>query len=430
MKRRKMMITTIAGLGALALGAYALKPKKQGANFSPYFKILNDELKNYQRAIPALLVDLDIIDQNIEALKKLIPQNKTFRVVAKSLPSLSLIDYVMEKFPTNKVMVFHQPFLTDLVKKHQANKALDILIGKPFPVKTTEYFYKSVENLDFKTSTQIQWLIDTQERLEQYYQFAKNNGLKISVNLEIDVGLHRGGFKNTEALKEALSFIQKHKETLIFSGFMGYDAHIVKVPPILLSRKKAFDNANNFYKDCIQTLKSDFSDLYHENLTFNGAGSPTVALHNNEVSVLNDIAAGSCLVKPTDFDIDTLEDFKPASFITTPVLKRFTHSELPAIENFKGLMSAWNPNLKQSFFLYGGAWMADYIEPPGLSGNKLFGKSTNQTMVNISENVDLNIGDFVFLRPHQSEFVFLQFGEILTLRNGQIEQQWNLLNQV
>lgn len=423
------MITTIAGLGALALGAYALKPKKQGANFSPYFKRLNDELKNYKRAIPALLVDLDILDQNIEALKKLIPQNKTFRVVAKSLPSPSLIDYVMEKFPTNKVMVFHQPFLTDLVKKHQANKALDILIGKPFPVKTTEYFYKSVENLDFSASTQIQWLIDTQERLEQYYQFAKNNGLKISVNLEIDVGLHRGGFKNTDALKEALSFIQKHKETLIFSGFMGYDAHIVKVPSILLSRKRAFDNANNFYKACIQTLQSDFPDLYHEKLTFNGAGSPTVELHNNETSVLNDIAAGSCLVKPTDFDINTLENFEACSFITTPILKKFSHSELPAIEKYKELMSAWDPNLKQSFFLYGGAWMADYIEPPGLSGNKLFGKSTNQTMVNISENVDLNVGDFVFLRPHQSEFVFLQFGEILTLRNGQIENQWDLLNQ-
>lgn len=430
MKRRKMITITVAGVGAIALGAYALKPKKQGKDFSPYFKELNGELKNHRRAIPALMIDLDILDKNIAALKKIIPSDKTFRVVAKSLPSPEMIDYVMRQFPTNKIMVFHQPFLTDLVKKHKNNRELDVLIGKPFPVKTAQYFYKTIKDLDFDSSAQIQWLIDTQERLQEYHQLAKYNGLKISVNLEIDVGLHRGGFKEVESVNKALQFIQENEDVLTFSGFMGYDPHIVKVPPILLSREKAFNKANNFYKACIETLKSNFPKLYHEQLTFNGAGSPTVALHNNDVSVLNDVAAGSCLVKPTDFDIDTLENFEPASFITTPVLKKFKDSELPAIENFKGIMSAWDPNLKQSFFLYGGAWMADYVEPPGLKGNALFGKSTNQTMVNISENVDLNVGDFVFLRPHQSEFVFLQFGEILTLRNGKINGAWALLNQV
>lgn len=424
-----MIITTIAGLSVLALGAYALKPKTKGANYDEYFSKLNKHLKQYKRAIPSLIIDLDLLDENIGTLLKLIPQNAQYRIVVKSLPSPELVNYVMQKSGTKKLMIFHQPFLSDISRN--ACHETDILIGKPLPVQTCAYYYENrKDNEVFNPETQLQWLIDSSQRLEEYLQFAIKKNLKLGINLEIDVGLHRGGFKNIEDLNKALKLIAQNPGNLSFRGFMGYDPHVVKVPSVLLSREKAFSNANNFYKECIELVKQKHPDLWNNKLTFNGAGSPTLELHATNESVLNDMAAGSCLVKPTDFDIDTLEKFKAASFIATPILKKFTHSEIPAIENFKELMSAWDPNLKQSFFIYGGAWMANYIQPPGVSENKLFGKSTNQTMINASENVQLDVNDFVFLRPHQSEFVFLQFGQILALRNGEISEEWSLLNQV
>lgn len=424
-----MIITTIAGLGVLALGAYALKPKSKGANYDEYFSNLNKHLKQYKRAIPSLIIDLDLLDENIDTLLKLIPKKAQYRVVVKSLPSRELVNYVMQKSGTKKLMIFHQPFLSDISRT--ACSETDILIGKPLPIQTCAYYYENrKDNEVFNPETQLQWLIDSSQRLEEYLHFAIKKNLKLGVNLEIDVGLHRGGFKDIEDLDKALKLIAENPENFTFRGFMGYDPHVVKVPSVLLSREKAFSNANNFYKECIELVKQKHPKLWNDKLTFNGAGSPTLELHAKNESVLNDIAAGSCLVKPTDFDIDTLEKFKAASFIATPVLKKFTHSEIPAIENFKELMSAWDPNLKQSFFIYGGAWMAKYIQPPGISENKLFGKSTNQTMINASENVKLDVNDFVFLRPHQSEFVFLQFGQILALRNGEISEEWSLLNQV
>lgn len=45
-------------------------------------------------------------------------------------------------------------------------------------------------------------------------------------------------------------------------------------------------------------------------------------------------------------------------------------------------------------------------------------------MVNASDRLDLRVDDFVFLRPRQSEAVFLQFGDLLTLRDGRLDGCW------
>ncbi|UTD15712.1 DSD1 family PLP-dependent enzyme [Tenacibaculum mesophilum] len=387
-----------------------------------YFKILNKELKNYQRAIPCLLVDLDILDENITEVISNFRKDASLRVVIKSLPSVQLIEYILEKTHSSKLMVFHQPFLTDLVAR-LGDKA-DILLGKPMPIKTAEYFYNNLpqEYNGFNPFTQIQWLVDTKKRIEEYINLAKQLNQKLRLNIEIDVGLHRGGFSSLKSLTKVLSLIENNQNFVEFSGFMGYDPHVVKLPKIIRSQKKALRLANQYYEDCKTLVKNDFPELWNENLTFNGAGSPTLNLHKEQNSPINDIAIGSCFVKPTTFDILSLKNYKPATFIATPVLKTFSNTTLPGLEKVKQIFS------KKSAFIYGGFWKADYYYPIGVKQNNLFGSSTNQTMINVSKNIPLQVDEFVFLRPHQSEFVFLQFGEILPIRNGKIQQPWQLLN--
>lgn len=103
-------------------------------------------------------------------------------------------------------------------------------------------------------------------------------------------------------------------------------------------------------------------------------------------------------------------------------------TELPAAEVAKEAFALWDPNQQQTFFIYGGKWMANYVAPQGLQGNGLFGTSTNQQIVNASYQVALNVDDHVFLRPHQSEAVFLQFGAIQAVRANQLVQQWHILS--
>ena len=394
-------------------------------NMDAYFKKINQALKNSPRALPYLLIDLDLLDKNIATLRANLNPNAAFRIVVKSLPCAELIDYTMKHIGTKKLMVFHQPFLTDLTTR--LDQQADVLLGKPMPIKTAHFFYNNLPpNKNFDAFQQIQWLVDSEKRIQEYIDLAKSLGKKLRLNLEIDVGLHRGGFTNQAQLSAALKLITKNKAHVTFSGLMGYDAHVTKLPSVIRSKEKALRLSIHFYKACKKTIQQDFPELWKDDLTFNGAGSPTINLHQTN-SPLNDISAGSCLVKPTTFDIPTLEDYEPASFIATPVLKSFSGTTLPAMENMKGVLNWLNSNNRHSYFIYGGFWKADYYYPKGIQQNSIFGASTNQTMLNAPQSVQLEVDDFVFLRPHQSEFVFLQFGNILTLRNGALAEEWSLL---
>lgn len=389
-----------------------------------YFQALNEELKRYKNAVPRLLIDLDALDDNIAALKRSLKAGVNFRIVVKSLPSPQLLQYLIKRLDTANLMVFHQPFLTQLLP--QLDARTDVLFGKPMPLQTLAHFYENLPEgaLDFDPFKQVQWLVDTTGRLQQYYSFAKQKGQQLGVNLEIDVGLHRGGFMDTASFEAALSFLEQHPEHLNLRGLMGYDPHVVKLPKLLCSQEKAFESMCATYRKYMQILRDNYPRLWHEQLTFNGAGSPTIRLHQSDFSPLNDWSAGSCLVKPSGFDRPNLEIFRPASYITTPVLKKFAGTTLPALENYQGVLNVLDASHKQSYFIYGGYWKADYHYPFGLRENKVFGASTNQSMVNAPAETQLEVDDFIFLRPRQSEFVFLQFGKILSIRNRKIVDEW------
>lgn len=396
---------------------------KNNQTYSPPFKQLNTTLKNSSHAIPMLLLDMDALEHNIKETQALIAPNMDFRIVVKSLPSRHLVDYLMRKMPTKKLMVFHQPFLSQISTYVDAQT--DILVGKPMPIQAVVHYYNNLpSDILFTPQKQLQWLVDTPQRINEYIQFAKTHQVKLRLNIEIDVGLHRGGFNTIEMLKPSLKKIEQNPDYVEFSGFMGYDPHIVKVPNIIRSRKESFRQMKDTYNTFKTLVQQSFPKLWHDQLTFNGAGSPTLALHTQD-SPLNEVAAGSCFVQPTDFDIDTLSNFRPACYIATPILKKYKNTNLSGIEKFAGLLNLWNNKMRNSYFIYGGAWMAEFYEPKGIEYNALFGKSTNQSMINASDTTPLEVGDFVFLRPTQSEFVFLQFEHIIPFRGNTILEAWD-----
>ena len=56
--------------------------------------------------------------------------------------------------------------------------------------------------------------------------------------------------------------------------------------------------------------------------------------------------------------------------------------------------------------------------------NGVYGRSSNQEMLNGSTSIELEPDDWIFLRPTQSEFVFLQFGDIAVYDQGAIVDFW------
>ena len=129
MNRRQFLL---AGAAAGVAGALTFRPGDNGDGYSPYFEQLNQSLKQDGSYVPTMLVDLDGLDANIKVLQATLNTETDFRIVAKSLPSPQLLGYIMENAGTNKLMVFHQPFLSQIARDYPHS---DLLLGKPMPVK-------------------------------------------------------------------------------------------------------------------------------------------------------------------------------------------------------------------------------------------------------------------------------------------------------
>lgn len=417
--RRKLIL---AGIAAGALGATALlRPGTKGVNHTNYYQTMSSALNRAGISGPTMVIDKAILLRNIEKLKKDVSLRYDYRIVGKSLPSLPLIKLVMEKADTNKVMMFHQPFLNQLVRELPES---DVLLGKPMPVAAVAKFY-TLHKPDgkFNSERQLQWLIDTPERLQQYGQLAAQLNTSMRINIELDVGLHRGGVQTNAELIDILKIIDRDP-LLTFSGFMGYEPHVAKMPT---GQESARDKAMGLYEERVKLAKRFFrNDL--NGLTLNAAGSPTYKLYTGGDFPPNELAAGSCLVKPVDFDLPTLTAHAPAAFIATPILKALDKTEIAGAPGLGKLMALWNPNRAKAFFSYGGYWKAKPASPEGLTLNPVFGRSTNQEMYNGSRNINLKADDWMFLRPTQSEFVFLQFGDIAVYHNGEIVDMWPTFN--
>lgn len=426
-RRRRLLLA--AGVAAPVAMIAAVKPRRHGGAHDAYFLKLQDALRRADLYRPTLVIDRARLARNIARLKSHLPPNKRYRVVAKSLPSLGLIREVRAATGTDRLMVFHQPFL-NLIAAQMPDAR--VLLGKPMPVHAAERFFHYFRPGPFDPARQIEWLIDTPQRFAEYRDLAHARqaagGGVLRMNLELDVGLHRGGFTSAQAVAETIRAIGADP-VLEFTGFMGYEAHVSKIPALLGGPPKALAKAMHFYAECVDAARQTIGSKFDPDaLTLNAGGSTTYELYD-ESAPCNELAMGSGLVKPTDFDTATLGDHVPASFIATPVLKALPETKLPGLESLSGLFRAWDPNTARTFYTYGGYWHANLISPPGLQHNAIWGHSTNQEMLNGSTGVQLAVDDFVFLRPHQSEFVFLEFGDIAVYDGGEITEYWPIFTQ-
>jgi D-serine deaminase-like pyridoxal phosphate-dependent protein len=418
MKRRSLILGSLAG--ATALG-WALKPREIGSNHSPYFAQASAALDSAGLAKPSLVIDRELLLKNIRTLTSHIGDRFDYRIVAKSLPSLPLLRTVMEASGSHRLMLFHQPFLNE-VATHLPTA--DVLMGKPMPVAAVANFYRNLGDTVFDPARQLRWLIDTPQRAQQYAEFAGANAHTMKVCIELDVGLHRGGVRSDEQLLAILNILDT-SPAVHFAGFMGYEPHVVKVPGDPVKHR---DKAMAAYTHYVELARSTLGDNWPQDVLLNAGGSPTYQLYNEGRFPFNELAAGSCLVKPTDFDLPSLADHQPAAYIATPVLKSLDTLEIPGID-LGAVQAWWNPNRAKTFFTYGGYWKAIPESPAGLSVNPLFGRSTNQEMLNGSARITLKPDDWVFLRPTQSEFVFLQFGDIAVMNRGTIDQLWPVFQE-
>ncbi|WP_298451878.1 DSD1 family PLP-dependent enzyme [uncultured Marinobacter sp.] len=421
MNRRGFLFTGLLGGAAIMTGAGLLRPADKGKPYTAYFQALNAELKRAGPMRPVLVVDLDRLDHNIDVVKASLQRSgKALRLVEKSLPARGLLEYIASRTGTDKLMSFHQPFLNQTAEYFPQ---ADILLGKPLPARSVEVFYQQHQGQADPTA-RIQWLIDAPERLQEYLQISRARNSKFRINIELDVGLHRGGVTDNDTLNVLLGLIANNPEHLEFSGFMGYDPFVgMELPSVLGSPETLLGKVMTRYQGFVDFTRNQYPALWRDGLALNTAGSPSYRLHETE-TLSTELAVGSAMVMPTHFDLPSLSDHVPAAFIASPVLKSTGPVNIPALDGKSKIFSWWDINQRATYFIYGGNWLADFVAPEGLQSNSLYGRSSNQELVTASPGVGLQVNDQVFLRPQQSEAVLLQFGDILAMRNGKIVDQW------
>ena len=408
---RRLALGALSLAGVAGLGVLATRKGDRGSGgHDAYFQKVSAALKAAGIAHPTLVIDRARLAENIVAVKTNLAGSKLgVRVVVKSLPAMDLIDAVATGLETHRFMVFNGAMLAEMrARRPEA----DLLLGKPLPaVEVADHYTR------FGPDAGPQWLVDTPERLAQYAAIARAHGATLRASFEIDVGLHRGGFVGPEALAHGLDLARADDHVQV-SGLMGYDPHVPKTP----DPQAAFAAVQTAYGKAVDILKQKLGGD-PKRFCLNTAGSPTYRLHARD-TLANEVSIGSAFVKPGDFDLKTLSNHVPAAYIATPVIKALPQMRVASIEALSGLITFLDPNTRQAFFMYGGHWNATPVSPPGLQYNDLFGRSSNQELLTGSARVSLKVDDHIFLRPNQSEALFLQFGDLAVYDQGRIVAHW------
>jgi D-serine deaminase-like pyridoxal phosphate-dependent protein len=139
---------------------YAVRPRDDGGGYDPYFQALNEMMKREGPARPVLLLDLDRLDQNIAVLKESI-RPPAFRVVDKSLPSIPLLRYIFEHAGTESGDVVPPAVPEQVTTSCPAARCSSGSRCRSLGGQ----FYTDLHGT-FDPDRQLQWLIDTPERLE------------------------------------------------------------------------------------------------------------------------------------------------------------------------------------------------------------------------------------------------------------------------
>ncbi|GAB5458782.1 MAG: DSD1 family PLP-dependent enzyme [Henriciella sp.] len=421
---------TSAGLGACANASFApgtdvtKHAGHKDPNESQYFAAVSKALKRAGLYRPTMVIDRDRLTANINTVQSKIAPGMHYRAVTKSLPSSGLIDFVLKQANTRRLMAFHQPFINTAAANWPDS---EILVGKPMPVGAAAEFYRAHKPSSFNPSQQIQWLIDTPHRLNQYRDFAEATDQTLLVSLELDVGFHRGGIATAEDLAACLEILSQ-SQRLKLAGMMGYDGHVSLFPDLVGPPETSIPMTSAKFDAAIAQARSTLTDLDTEALTLNTAGSTTYMHYasGQQYTPANDISVGSGLVKPLFCD-KTQPDHLAAAFIASPVLKRNEKVRVPGLLDDPKGGAQDDLDRDQTIFIYGGRWMADPHYPEGLAPHPIYGRSSNQDMFTLPASINIAPDDFVFLRPRQSEAVLLQFGDLAIYSQGEIIDFWPLL---
>lgn len=379
---------------------------------SDLYHYYKDTLKTSK--LPAAVLDLDKLDQNIEDIFDSVGSKKV-RIATKSIRSTSVLRYLIQK-KENQISGL-MCFTVDEAFWLARQGFKDILIAYP-------YVNFNINEDDKHLLDLITFMVDAKEHINTLEKKSIELKSSIKICLDIDLstklgnvyfGVYRSSLKNLSKVKELVLDIKKCTY-LKLTAVMGYEAQIAGVGdnnpfkkllnlPIQVLKNKSISKIQKKREQIVHYIKEEGFELEF----VNGGGTGSIRSTVQEPWV-TEVAVGSGFYSPLLFDYYKDFKYEPSLFYALEVTR--------------------NPDIN-IYTCAGGGYVASggvgedklprpYL-PQGIRLDKNEGVGEVQTPLFYSKK--LEIGSPVFFRHAKAGELCERFNSITLIRDGQIQNE-------
>jgi D-serine deaminase-like pyridoxal phosphate-dependent protein len=405
--------------GAAPLAAAAGRPLGRGGSPTS-LPALARLARTHGRGEPLAFVDLAAVDRNAQVIQGFARrQGWAVRPALKAFQSPQLCAYILRQLPQPRGLVFHLRQVDEIMSAAPAGT--DLLMGYP-PTRGELRAYLGSRPPRGQRRHRLTILASSVELLEDLDRLARSTRrpLPLSVALEFDSGLGRGGFHFEREIAAAIKVLRRAKSRLRLRAVLCYDGHATLTGDLAV-RQRVAKQAREFYANYLAQLKADGSDLYDaRTLIRNG---PASANYRNWAGSreCNEISPGSAYMYAGYLKTFDKDGLVRAVTQCAPVLKDtgpyptelVTQKPLPPITG-------------EAYFLIGSSWpdgdgnQPEFIHPPGVQDNLRGG---GRAAV-FAPKGSLTTEDYVLLWPHQTGDGIDFFGAVHAVRSGRLLDVW------
>lgn len=375
-----------------------------------------------RESFPAMIVNLDCLDDNIDNISKNIDKyGKKVRIATKSIRVPDIIKYIQKKGGSN-----FKGLMCYSMEEAQFLSTLgfdDLLIAYPtFSFNDIEIFFSLTQ-----AGKNVVLMIDSVDHvgaIDKFWKrFSSDNNYKARICIDVDMsykpaGLHLGVYRSPirtfEQFKKLFD-MTRELENIEIAGIMGYEAQIAgmgeKNPfsPMLNPAKKIIKklSAKDVYKKR-QHIHQYLNEETFELNFYNGGGSGSLSSTTREPWI-TEVTVGSGFLQSHLFDYYKDNSRVPALSFALQVTRK------PEDGYF---------TCKSGGFIASGESSADKSPVPFLPkgmkmvGNEGFGEV--QTPVRYSGIEEIQLGDALFFRPAKAGEIAEHFKEYILIRNNEI----------
>jgi D-serine deaminase-like pyridoxal phosphate-dependent protein len=358
--------------------------------------------------VPGLFLDLEALENNINWVINN-SGNKSIRLASKSIRSRAILEMLLAK---SSVLQGIMTYSLDEALWLRGKGLKNILMG--YPSMDKKLILELAQNPD-----EITLMVDRPEHLKLIEACAKSTGNKLKVCVDIDLsldlpkirfGVYRSAIRNKVDLEIFLNSLGacSHVELI---GLMGYEAQIAGV----MDKSTAF--IRSLKKISLPLLRKKRKEMVemifergHELKIINGGGTGSL-LETVKENVVTEITIGSAFYAPVLFDHYQDFSLSPALFFTQPIVR----NPAPGVFTMMGggrIASGELSQIKQPQ-----VWKPEGLKPIPHEG---FGEV--QTPLKANVNVNIKIGDPIYLRHAKAGEICEHFEKIHLLKNGDISE--------